>query len=146
MEIFFILPNYGDYMKKLLILLILIATLAVAGCAEDTTPSNGVAEADNDQVKTAESDTDVQQVEVISPVTITDDRELYWQWHQETHDILESKVGQDVKLYAFSIQYRGELKEVTDFYAIIEDDVAGEIYIDIGSLNAIAGETNNVFD
>jgi hypothetical protein len=133
-------------MKKMLILLILVVALAVAGCAEDNTPSNGVAESDSEQVKTVESSDGVQQVEVISPVTFHDDDELYWQWHKETHDILTTKIGQDVKLYAYSVQYRGELKEVTDFYAVLEDDVAGEIYIDIGSLNAIAGETTNVHD
>lgn len=133
-------------MKKLLILLILIVTLVVAGCAEDETPSNEVAKADSGQVESAELNNDVQQVEVISPVTISDDRALYWQWHKETHDILESKIGEEVKLYAYSIQYKGELLEVTDFYAVIDDDISGEIYVDIGSLNAIAGETVNIYN
>lgn len=118
-------------MKKILILLILVAALAAAGCADKSNASDG------------DISTDVQQVQVVTPVNVHDDHNLYWAWHNETKSILEDKIGEDVKLYAFSIQYKGKLVKVTEFYAVVEDNVAGEIYIDIGSINAIGGEVGN---
>ncbi|WP_406660928.1 hypothetical protein V7O66_13975 [Methanolobus sp. ZRKC3] len=131
-------------MKKILILLILIATIVVAGCTEQSEgPTNAVSEASSNEPVVVETTDGIQRVEVVSPVSIHDDYNLYWAWHNETKSILEDKIGEDVKLYAFSIQYKGKLVRVTDFYAVVEDNVAGEIYIDIGSINAIGGEVGN---
>ncbi|WP_154717826.1 hypothetical protein [Methanolobus vulcani] len=121
-------------MKKnnFIILIVLCIAISLSGCTEQTSD-------------TASGSSDgFQQVQMMSPIEVHSDYNAYWAWHNETRSILENKIGTKVKLYAFNIQYKGKLLEVTEFYAVVDDNVAGEIYIDIDSINAIGNDEKNL--
>ncbi|AFV24320.1 hypothetical protein Mpsy_2116 [Methanolobus psychrophilus R15] len=131
-------------MKKVIILLVLIAALAAAGCTEEQqTPQNDLSLAENVETVQQDSDGGIQAVQVIGPVNYR--AETYWQWHDQTTEILESKKGKNVKIYASGVEHKGKLTEVNGFYVVlhdntgggIRDNIVGEMYVSIDSISAI---------
>lgn len=131
-------------MKKVIILLVLIAALAAAGCTEEQqTPQNDLSLAGKIETVQQDSDGGIQAVQVIGPVNYR--AETYWQWHDQTTEILESKKGKNVKIYASGVEHKGKLIEVNSFYVVlhdntgggIRDSIVGETYVSIDSISAI---------
>ncbi|SDG14873.1 hypothetical protein SAMN04488589_2273 [Methanolobus vulcani] len=138
--------------KKVFIVFMLLVTVAIAGCLADSQTNQMIENNSNAPDNTVTSDNDngddVQEVRIVNsePIKYENVRsyEVYWDWHNTTSDLLREHLGEDVKIYCYSLSYSGKLNEIGKYYILLDDNAQGLIYVDIDQITAISAENPTV--